>query len=310
MLPPEVIYDAVIVSNLVALLSIGLTLTYMTLKVPNFAHGDLATIGAYVAITAYELAGANPYLMMPLAFLVPAAYSLATYLLVYKPLWRRGANVVTMMVASIALEVATRSGMHVYADVMREAYKTYFRGVMFDDVYLPLGGLRVPGVLLTSTLTAFAMTLALYLFLTRTKFGVAMRAAIENPSLASTLGIDVEKVYAFSWFLAGGLAGLAGVFMPFRVPTDPEVGWLMLLKVFAASILGGLESVFGAVLGGYIIGVTEVVGIYALSKPPISISTAYRPAIPFAILILTLLFCPKGITGVNWRSLLRRGEER
>lgn len=304
MISPELVVDAIVFSNFIAMLSLGLTLTYMTLKVPNFAHGDSATIGTYVAFTLFRLYGINPYAALPPAFLVGGAVALLSYLLVYRPLSNRGATVVIMMVASMALEIIIRSSLHIYADTMTYTQKTFFRGFIFRDSYLgTFLGVNIPLVALTSSLFAIVTAIVLYVFLRKTKFGVALRASIENPSLASTLGINVNLTYAFSWFLAGGLAGASGVFLPYRFPSDPEVGWGFLLRIFAASVLGGLDNIFGAILGGYITGVAEVLGTYVLSRPPLNLSPAYRPAIPFTILILVLLVIPRGITSINLRRI-------
>jgi len=300
----EVLIDALAFTDVLILLSIGITLTYLTLKVPNFAHGDYATIGAYLTFTLYLLYDINPYYSIPLAFFASGILSFLFYYLVFKPLTKRGANLVTLMVASIALEMAIRSAINVYADYMTIATKVaLFRGFMFKDTFYYFGGIKVPAIVIIGTSTMLGVITFLYIFLTKTKFGIAMRAAIENPDLARVLGIDVDKVYAFSWFLAGGLAGISGVFMPFRATASPSLGWDLLLRGFSATVVGGLESIAGAVIGGCILGFAEIIGIYVLSKPPINLSTSYRPAIPYLALILTLLIAPTGITGINFKNL-------
>ncbi|OYT62268.1 MAG: branched-chain amino acid ABC transporter permease [Thermofilum sp. ex4484_15] len=313
MISVEVLLDSLLFSNLITLMAIGLTLTYLTLKIPNFAHGDMATVGAYIVLTICRTYSLNPYLTFPLAFLGSGSLSLLSYLFVYRPLSRRRASIVVLMVASIALEIIIRSALHVYADIMSSLQRTYYRGLTyyvikgFKEGTLKFGIYEIPLVTITSTLAVALITLFLYLFLTKTKFGIAMRAAIENPNLASTLGINVNKVYSTSWFIAGGLAGLSGAFLPFRIPTSPELGWELLLKTFAASTLGGLESVFGAIIGGYVTGFAEIMGISILSGPPFNLSTSYRPAIPLVVLIVTLLLVPRGLTSINFGRLIRRG---
>jgi len=288
--------DAIIFGNLLVLLSIGLTLTYITLKIPNFAHGDFATIGIYVAYYFLVFYKISPYLTLPIAFLVSGTIALLSYLLVFRPLNNRGISIVGLMVASIAIEVALRSTLHIYADSLTNVYKVISRGFIFRDFGIRISRtIYIPGLLIVSTALTFTLIITLYILLTKTKFGIAMRAAIENPDLAEVLGVDVNKVYAVSWFLAGGLAGLAGALVPFRMPANPEIGWMLLLRVFSSSILGGLSSIYGAMLGGYIVGFAEVIGIQLLSNPPFNLSTAYRPAIPFAILIATLLLMPEGL---------------
>lgn len=303
MLDTNILLDALVYSNMLALLSLSLTLTIMTLKVANFAHGDLAIIGVYGAYTFLILAHVATYLTLPIAFLFGGLYALLNYVLVYSPMRRRGANFVMLMIASMAIDIATRSMLQMYADVLKLNFKVYSRAFIFNDVVFNIAGTRVRGLVLISTLSVVSLLAILYVLLMKTKFGVAMRAAIENPALAEVLGINVEKVYATSWFLAGGFAGVAGFFLPFRIPTSPDLGFIILLPIFAASILGGINSLSGAVIGGYIVGASEILGTYLLSQPPINLSTAYRPAIPFAILILTLLLLPQGIA-----SLWSRGE--
>jgi len=288
--------DAIIFGNLLVLLSIGLTLTYITLKIPNFAHGDFATIGIYVAYYFLVFYKISPYLTLPIAFLVSGTIALLSYLLVFRPLNNREISIVGLMVASIAIEVALRSTLHIYADSLTNVYKVISRGFIFRDFGIRISRtIYIPGLLIVSTALTFTLIISLYILLTKTKFGIAMRAAIENPDLAEVLGVDVNKVYATSWFLAGGLAGLAGALVPFRMSANPEIGWMLLLRVFSSSILGGLSSIYGAMLGGYIVGFAEVIGIQVLSNPPFNLSTAYRPAIPFAILIVALLLMPEGL---------------
>ena len=303
----EILKEAVMFSNLLVLMSIGLTLTYMTLKVPNFSHGDFATLGAYAAYTLYKLMGAGIVSTVPVAFLFSGAVALMLYYVVFRPLWKRGAGIVVLMIASIALEIAIRSCVHIYADVMTAATPpdVFFRGFMITEEFvLNIGGLVLPGLLTLSTLMVVVLVVSLYILLTKTKFGIAMRAAIENPSLASTVGINVDLVYAVSWVLAGGLAGAAGALIPLYFPCDPESGWWFLLRIFTVTILGGLSGLWGTIVSGYIVGFSEVIGIYLLSQPPLSLSTAYRPAIALLILVITLLVAPKGLSGIEWDQVM------
>ncbi|RLE90416.1 MAG: branched-chain amino acid ABC transporter permease [Thermoprotei archaeon] len=292
---PTVIIDAIIFGNLLVLLAVGLTLTYITLRIPSFAHGDLATIGAYVAYFMYVGLKLSPYLSVPIAFLISGSVALLSYLIIFKPLSSRGTSIVGLMIASIALDVVLRSVLHIYADILSETYKVISRGFIFRDSTIAIGVFDIPCLFVISTVLSICLIISFYMLLTKTKFGIAMRAAIENPSLAETLGVDVNKVYAISWFLAGGLAGIAGVFLPFRMTAGPEIGWFMLLRTFASSILGGFTSIYGAMLGGYIVGFAEVIGMYFLAKPPFNVPTAFRPALSFIILIVTLLLIPEGL---------------
>jgi branched-chain amino acid transport system permease protein len=198
------------------------------------------------------------------------------------------------MVVSMALDMVIRYSLHVYADLMQQWLKVYTRLFMFDDFLVEVAGVQVPGVLIASTASTFALLLSLYMLLYKTKLGAAMRAAIENPNLAQTLGIDVKR--AVSWFLAGALAATAGVFLPFRVMVNPDTGWSMLLSMFAAVTVGGIGSIGGSVAGAYLIGVSETVLSYQLAG--LGVSTAYRPLLTFAAIICTLLVSPRGLSGL------------
>jgi len=295
----NVIADAIVFSNLLALMALGITLTYMTVKVANFAHGDFATVGIYFVYTLFIVVGVSQYFLLPFAFLMGGLVASLSYFLVFKPLVNRGVGSVGLMIASIAMDMIIRSFLHIYSDIMQLGTKKIFRGFIFQDFVFQIYNWTLPGILVVSTILSITLILSLHLLLTKTKMGIAMRAAIENPNLAEVLGVNVNLVYAISWFIAGGLAGIAGALLPFTMVSDPEIGWQILLRVFAASILGGLSSLYGAILGGYIVGFAETLGIYFLSKPPFNISTAYRPAISFMIIILCLLIIPEGIVSVK-----------
>jgi branched-chain amino acid transport system permease protein len=291
----DVLAGALIYSNLLALLAVGLSLALLTCRVSNFAHGDLAMVGVYAAYTFSVAARVTPYACIPVAFAAGGVVSLLAYLLVFEPL-RGRADLVTLMVVSMALDMVIRYSLHVYADLMQQWLKVYTRLFMFDDFLVEVAGVQVPGVLIASTASTFALLLSLYMLLYKTKLGAAMRAAIENPNLAQTLGIDVKRVFAVSWFLAGALAATAGVFLPFRVMVNPDTGWSMLLSMFAAVTVGGIGSIGGSVAGAYLIGVSETVLSYQLAG--LGVSTAYRPLLTFAAIICTLLVTPRGLSGL------------
>ncbi|MET1160523.1 MAG: hypothetical protein ABWW65_06130 [Thermoprotei archaeon] len=139
-----------------------------------------------------------------------------------------------------------------------------------------------------------------HLFLTKTKFGIAVRATIENPDLASVLGINPESVYVTAWFIGGALAGLSGALLSMVVSGYPAVGMTLIVTFFCGAIVGGLYSIFGSLLGGLLIGLSEYLGIYSLSASLGGWVLAYRPMIPLLIMVATLLIYPKGLAGINW----------
>ncbi len=293
-------------ANLLVLMTVGLTFTFITLKVPNFAHGDFVAIGAYVAYSLFRVAGTNPYQTLPVSFLVPGVIAMIAYVGLFRPLVRSGAGIATMMVAYLAAETVIFSCMLIYAQTMVLVTGFYFLSFIMTDVEVKIFGYGFELLPLASTLVVIGFAVILYLFLTRTKFGTAMRAAIENPSLASTLGIDVELIYAISWFIAGGLTGVAGGLITMAAPSGPYIGWVYITRIFAGSVLGGLSSIWGAILGGFIVGASEILGIYWLTTD-FGVPTTWRIAIPFSILIVSLMVIPKGLTSLTPLRLLRRG---
>lgn len=299
-----ILLSAIIYGGLLSLLSIGLTLTYLTTKVPNFAHATFATVGIYVTLTVIRVWNSTIYMHLYLPLVIGGVIALTQYLLIFRPLIKRGATVVGLMITTLAIEFILLASLNIFAEYLAKEFK--IKSTLFDLKPYDVNIAGYSGVaLVVPILTIFTVVL-LHLALTRTKFGVAMRAAIEDASLASSIGINVNKVYAISWFVAGALAGLAGAFIPFYGLSYPDVGIVWIVAVFAASIVGGLSSIYGAVLGGFLIGFVEVVGTYRLALLVGSWVTSYRTLVPLIAIAATLLLAPNGLVGINWRGLLKR----
>jgi branched-chain amino acid transport system permease protein len=296
--------DALIFSSLMIMLSAGLTLTYMTTKVPNFAHGDFATLNIYLNLALVRLLDINPYLGTIPAFMLGGVIALVLYLAVLKPLMDRGVNYVILMVATIAYDMILISLINIFADYLNRVHKIITRLFQLKGFDIEIFG--QPGLFVIAPILAFVMITLLYFFLNKTKFGIAMRAAIENPSLAEVVGININRMYAISWFISGGLAGAVGALMPLYMTCNPDIGIRLLISIFAASILGGLSNIYGAFVGGAIIGLAEVLGTGYLSMTLGPWVVPYRPVIPLIVMMLTLLIAPRGLAGVNWKKFLRK----
>jgi branched-chain amino acid transport system permease protein len=297
--------SAVVYASIFALMCIGLTLTYLTTKVPNFAHGSFVTIGIYTAFTLFRLRNVNPYVAAPVAFVAAGLVALMMYLGVLRPLTRRGSSLVSLMIGTLAVDIAFIGLFGIYTDYL-------FFNFRIPDAksFVPINGdfglFGIPGLFYIAPLSLALLTMGIHLLLTRTRFGVAMRAAVENANLARVMGIDVERVYVVSWFLAGGLAGLAGTYYTLWLSGGVDAGSEVIVAVFAGSILGGLSSIYGAVLGGIIIGGSEVslttLGAQLFGAGGV---IAYQKGIPLIIMVLMLLILPGGITSLN-RHRIRR----
>ena len=138
----------------------------------------------------------------------------------------------------------------------------------------------VEAVLVISSFIIFLLLLALFLLLYRTKFGIALRASMENPTLAEIMGVDVEHTRLFSWFLSGSLAAVAGSMLPFRQEIVPLTGTIIIVSIFAASVVGGLSSIYGALVGGYVIGISESLVTFYLRRREdhVSLGRGWKPS--------------------------------
>jgi branched-chain amino acid transport system permease protein len=307
-LPPFAI-SAIVYGSIFALMSVSLTLTYITTKVPNFAQGALVTAGLYTGFALLRVNKINPYHSLPLSFLVGGGIAVGIYLLVLNPLAKRGASVIHLMIATLAVDIIFIGIFGIYSDYLFQAKEVYDAKVFYALTSVDFSYLGVDGVVYVAPVALALVTVGLYLMLTRTRFGLAMRATVENPDLAKVVGVNTRTVYLVSWFLAGGLAGIAGVFYSLWQGGEPDIGSILLISMFAGSILGGLKSIYGAVVGGLIVGGSEIV-VTTLGAQYIGAwVTSYEPGIPLLIMVITLLLIPGGITSLNWRRLISGGKK-
>ncbi|CAG9180775.1 branched-chain amino acid ABC transporter permease [Cupriavidus pinatubonensis] len=291
----QYIADGIVLGATLALGAIGLTLTYNILRFANFAHGEFLTFGAYFALLWSGLVSggvALPPLSFGWRFLVAIVFAgaltagLALLLdwMLYRWL-RKSETVVTLVIASFGASLMLRN-IVVFCWGSQPEY--YSRSIAIAREILP--GVRVtPDEIFVVALTALLMV-TLHFFLTLTRVGKAMRAVSDNPSLASVTGINTQGIIRWTWVIGGGLAAVAGALYGLTVQISPEMGFNLILPIFAAAILGGVGSIYGAVLGGLIIGLAESVSV------PF-IGAAYKPAVGFLLMFLILLFYPKGILG-------------
>ena len=250
--------SAEVYAALFALMAMGLTLTYMTTKVPNFAYGDMVLLGVYSSYATAKVYHSSPYVGSALGFIIAGLVSVAMYLLVLRPLARRGASIVSLMIATFGVDIGFAGIFGIYTDFLTNKYS-------FQDskAFYTLGPdftlAGYPGIDFAAPIAVAVVVVGIFILLTRTKFGVTMRASIENPPLARILGINVDLVYTVSWFLAGGLAGFAGAFLTLDLPfLTVNTGNDLIVGIFAASVLGGLTSIFGSAVGGLVIGGSEI----------------------------------------------------
>ncbi len=295
MLIPAIWMAALVYASELTLLSIGFTLTYLTAKVPNFAHGTYAGVGIYVSYTFAKIWGLSPYYGFPVAFIIGGAMSVLIFKLVIGVLTNMGGGAIVLTISTLAIQIFLTAFIQIYAYYLRERFSTYAMAFLLKESDFKLAGF--PGIFVVSLTITIGSVLALHYMLTRTKIGVAMRATAEDPELAQVLGINTDQIQLFSWFLTGGLACLAGAMIPLWFQSTPTSGAMIITSIMAGSLLGGFESIYGSVIGGAVVGMSEIMLTtwgQALIAPWIG---EYRPIIPMAFLVAVLLIEPKGLQG-------------
>jgi branched-subunit amino acid ABC-type transport system permease component len=284
---PQILFNSCVTGSLYLIAAIGLTLTYGLSRFPNFAHAEFMALGAYVGYAVAEQLGVAFPFTFVVAFLASGAVGFLSYRGVFQPLYKRGATIIHLMIASIALGFIVR---HTIGEIWGWAPLSFTAS--WD--YLDFGGVRTTSIRLWTILAAVATAVLMHFVLSRTKIGKSIRATSSNPELALSSGINIQRVTLFAWFVGAGLAGLAGLFKASATRLTPLLGWDILLPTFAVTILGGIGSFYGAIAAALVIGLVENIGVAILAM--VGASTEYRMAIAFAILIVTLLIRPQGLS--------------
>lgn len=273
---------------MLALAAIGLTLVYGTTGISNFAHGEMVTFGAIAAyLLVIPTSLALPWwLGYPLAVILSAGLGLVLDMILWRPLRRRRVGVVQLMIVSIGLSLALRYLFQLFigGGTLQLPGSAENKIPLFGAVQLSLIDMISLGISIV-VIVAFA------LWLTRSRIGKATRAISDNPSLAAASGIDVDAVVRIVWIVAGTLAGLAGILYAYYRPGIKwDMGAQILLLMFAAVVLGGLGTAYGALVGALIVGL-----LVEVSSLWIPADLKYASAL--FILIVILLFRPQGILG-------------
>lgn len=275
-----------VLASIYALISCGYVLIYRTSRVLNLAHGELMMLGAYGLFTTASLFGRQPLL----AIAVSAVLALVVGVLVYVVLMRRmtGESVLAAVLTTIALGILLRGAM-VLVFGAQEQHPLPLLG--FENASVAIGSARISAVSLTLVLATAAVYLGLWAFLRFTVWGIRMRAAGQNPLLAAQRGIGLHGIYALAWGLATFTAGLAGMLIACDAALDQTMVMIG-LKAFPAALVGGLDSLLGALVGSLVIAGAEVLLIHYVD-PLLS------DVVPFAVLLAMLVLRPWGLFGTR-----------
>jgi branched-chain amino acid transport system permease protein len=284
--------NGISLGSIYALVALGYTMVYGVLRLINFAHGDVYMLGAYFGYYLSNLLqGRTPShfldaaLVMAGSMLGCAIVGLLMERFAYRPV--RRAPRLTMLIIAIGLSLLIENA----GQLIFGANPKFFPQLIPEKHVHLFGGLMVTNQQIIVLLTAVALMILLNLFVYRSRTGKAMRAVSFNLDAAKLMGIDTDRIIALTFALGSALAAAGGILVSINIPgIDPLMGVMTGLKAFVAAVLGGIGNIFGAVLGGLILGLAEVmVAGYG--------SSTYRDAIAFLILIAILLFKPAGILG-------------
>lgn len=278
----------------IALAAVGLSLIYGTTGLTNFAHGELVTFGA---IAAWYLNSDRGGLGLPLwlsavgALVLSAGFGASFELGVWRPLRRRGMPILSQMVVSIGLAF---TGRYIFSIIYGSGAKQYSQyAAQAPTVSIGPLDLRPKDVVVT--VVAAVALVAIGVFLQRARLGTAIRAVSDNHDLSVASGIDDQRVILLVWAIAGAMAGLGGVMLGATVDVSWNMGQQVLLVMFAAVVLGGLGTAFGAMVGGLIVGIVSDVSTFWLDAD-------LKVVVALATLVVVLLVRPQGVFGVKART--------
>ena len=277
----QLLINGIAIGSILALAAIGLTLTYGILKLSNFAHGDFMTLGAYLTWLVNN-SGLNIWLSMLIAAAGTIIAMLIAEYLLWKPMRDRRASDTTLIIISIGLALFLRNGiLLIYGGSNQQYLLPVVRALEFGDLRIAYYRLIVVGL-------AIAAIIALHLILKNTKIGKAMRAVSDNIDLARVSGINVERIVLWTWVITGTLTAFAGAMYGLIAVVRPNMGWFLILPMFAAVILGGIGNVYGAIAGAFIIGIAQELSVPLLGSE-------YKLGVALAIMIVILLVRPQGL---------------
>ena len=266
--------------------AVGLTLVYGILKLVNFAHGDMLTFGAYIAFFINVTVGMPLVLALVVAVVVTAALGVFLELIMWKPMRKRKAGMLQLLLMTLGLAFVLRNMIQLVAGTQPKSFDV---NVTDSISFL---GLTIGRTELIVVVVGIAVVVGVAVMLRVTSLGRQMRALADNFDLAETTGIDTGRVVIITWIISAGLAGLAGVLYVAAVGRlSPNTGFFILVPLFAAVVLGGIGNAYGALAGGLVIGLTQEWATIPLQDDQ------WKVAVSFIVLILVLLIRPEGIFG-------------
>ena len=281
----QLLFDGLLFGIMIALGALGLNLVFGTTGLTNFSHGDLLTLGAFTALILNE-AGLHIIIAAPIAIVIAAVlFGWGQNKVLWRPLRRRKTGLIAMMIITIGLAIVIRYGVALFFGGAPRNFNQYAgqSGIEIGTVS------TTPKALILAGLATIALIITV-IWMQRSRIGKATRAVSDNPALASATGIDVEKVIAVVWTLAAGLAAFGGIYLGLTQDNIWNMGQRVLLIIFASVILGGLGTVYGAIIGALVVGVF-------IQLTSLVIPTEMKTVGALFVMIVILMIRPQGILG-------------
>ena len=276
------------IGSIYALGAVGISMIFGILRFAHFAHGDLMTLGGYGVLTAVWFIPLHPLLLLPVGIAFAIGAALVVDKLFYQPL--RQLPTIYTVISSFGVALIFRSLAQLFWSSGNQVFIPGIRPplVLFDT--FRIATLHAQVIVIT-----LCIALALHLFLSRSQMGRSMRAVADEPELAAIAGLDTDKIIRWTWIIGAALAATAGVFAGMDTSMHPNLGWNLLLSMFAAAILGGIGKPLGAIAGGLIIGLAEELATYPWITSDPLISPSYKSGVAFTIMVVLLIFRPQGL---------------
>jgi branched-chain amino acid transport system permease protein len=311
---PQVLVDGIVLGFMYALIALGYTMVYGVLEFINFAHSEIFVIGAFVGVEtllifqdAGLLAVLPPVLVLLLVItagmLISGLAAMALERIAYRPL--RGGPKLVALISAIGASFFLQDGLRLFESLWRNTFYLNYPTIDLLDKTVPLAlNVVVPVKSILVVVTALVMLLGLYIFVNRTRVGTAIRAVAQDPDTASLMGIPVNHVIALTFFVGGAMGGLAGVLFGLHYSlVNPYTGFAPGMKAFTAAVLGGIGNIPGAMLGGMVLGLLEAFAASYLSLLTNgAFGAEYKDVFAFLVLILILIFRPRGLLGEKLRE--------
>lgn len=280
----QLIVNSVVAGALYAIIAIGFTLSYGVGKFFNLTHGVMTAVGAYAVFYLTKGLQMEAWTAIVIAIVFTGAVGWLLERFVYAPLRARKASALVLLVASLGAFTALQGVLSI---LFSSQIQTLTQGSAVQQVFM-LGGAAITEIQIITVIAAVAVLLGFVVLLRYTLFGKAVRAVSDDEEVSKIVGINTARVIGVVFFLASAVAGLAGILVGFDTAIEPTMGMTLLLKGVIAAIVGGIGNIYGAALGALLLGFVENFGIW-------KISGEWKDAIAFALLIVFLLFRPRGI---------------